>query len=236
MTDLAAYIRVSTDKQVEGTGLDVQREAITDWAKANGHRIVAWYSDEGKSGALKDREGWGDADAAVRDRSVAGIVVYRLDRLARGLIVQEQLMGEVWRSGGEVYSTAPDENNLRDDADNPDRKLVRRIMGSISEYEREVIVLRMRHGRRMKAKSGGFAYGSPPFGYVSKDGELVKDPTEQAVIKRITALSKKGASLRAIAATLNDEGRKTKRGRSWTAPSVGDVLTRARTNNRKQVA
>jgi Resolvase, N terminal domain len=42
-----AYIRVSTDKQAgEGNGLDVQRDTITAWAKAGGHKIVDWFSDE----------------------------------------------------------------------------------------------------------------------------------------------------------------------------------------------
>ena len=48
---LAAYLRVSTDRQAEhGQGLDVQRAAVREWARANGHKIVAWYADEGESG------------------------------------------------------------------------------------------------------------------------------------------------------------------------------------------
>jgi len=32
------YFRVSTDRQAEREGPDVQRKAINAWAKANGHR------------------------------------------------------------------------------------------------------------------------------------------------------------------------------------------------------
>lgn len=53
----AAYLRVSTDGQVgeDKYGLAAQRQAITDFAVANGIEIVQWYSDEGFSGATLDR-------------------------------------------------------------------------------------------------------------------------------------------------------------------------------------
>jgi DNA invertase Pin-like site-specific DNA recombinase len=133
----------------------VQLEAIRKWARANKCRIVVVFRDEGESGSLLDREGCAGADAVVRDKSVAGIVVYRFDRLARDMLVQEQLMSEVWRHGGEIYATAADEHNLRDDPEEPSRKRVRRMMGVIAEYERDMIVLRMRRGRRYKAAKGG---------------------------------------------------------------------------------
>jgi hypothetical protein len=38
------------------------------------------------------------------------------------MLVQEHLMSDVWHLGGEVYSTATDENNLRDDPDDPSRQ------------------------------------------------------------------------------------------------------------------
>ncbi len=45
---LIAYLRVSTDKQAEeGYGLDVQEAEVRAYAKANGHKIVASWSDDG---------------------------------------------------------------------------------------------------------------------------------------------------------------------------------------------
>jgi DNA invertase Pin-like site-specific DNA recombinase len=201
MSDLVAYLRVSTDRQAsDGAGLDVQEDAIRRWARTNRHRIVAVYGDEGESGALLERDGWADVDSAIRDKESAGVVVYKLDRLARDLLVQEQPMCEVWRLGGEVYSTAADENKLRNDPEDPTRKLVRRIMGVIGEYEREMIVLRMRRGRRHKAKQGGFAYGSPPYGYAARASRLVPLRSEQAVIRRIRTLRGEGVTTAEIAA------------------------------------
>lgn len=227
---LVAYTRVSTRTQVEeGLGLELQEQAIKAWAKTNHHRIVEWASDEGVSGTkdLSDRFGLADALNAVKERRAGAVVFYRLDRLARELIVQESVLVDIWRSGGEAFSTVTAEANLRDDPDDPGRKLVRQMLGAFNEYERAMIALRLRNGRRRKAIKGGFAYGAPGFGYRAEDKALVPVETEQAVLARIAELRASGASLRAICATLEAEGHHTKRGgTTWHPPVVARIVTR----------
>src|ERR1700730_12078156 len=109
MTKLAAYVRVSTDKQAEeGLGLEVKRHALRAWAKEHGHKIALWCSDEGVSGSngLDTRQGLLGALGALQGNSVGGVVVYRLDRLARELVLQESLLAEIGRMGGEVFTTS----------------------------------------------------------------------------------------------------------------------------------
>jgi DNA invertase Pin-like site-specific DNA recombinase len=227
---VAGYVRVSTDRQAEhGLGLEVQEQAIRRWAKKSGHRLVAVFRDEGVSGSngVTQRIGLIDALAALKARDAAGLVVARLDRLARDLIIQEQLLAEVKRSGATPFSTAPGEAAyLTDDPDDPSRKLIRQVLGAVSEYERAMISLRLRTGRARKAEHGGFAYGSPPFGYTANDGALVPDPTEQHVIARMRELDAEGWTQREIATTLNREGHRTKQNRAWTRVTVGVVLRR----------
>ena len=96
---LAAYTRVSSDSQLDGFGLEVQRDTISRWAKANDHRVVSWHEDAGISGAkdAADRPGLSAALLAVQQPPDAdGIVVARLDRLARALTVQEAVLAG-WR-------------------------------------------------------------------------------------------------------------------------------------------
>lgn len=70
---------------------------------------------------------------------VQGIFVYRLARLARDLVLQEQLLAEVSRAGGQVFSTSGAEQHyLVDDSDAPSRRLIRQILGAVSEYERSM--------------------------------------------------------------------------------------------------
>lgn len=228
---VAAYLRVSTDAQAEhGLGLDVQRQAIRKWARDHGHKITGWYSDEGISGSngLDTRDALPDAVGVVRDGQAAGLVVYRLDRLARDLILQETLLAEIAGMGGQVFSTMPGEQDvLTDDPDDPSRRLIRQVLGAVAEYERSLIRLRLRNGRRRKAERGGFAYGSPPLGFRAEARELVPDPGEALTVQRIVALRRGGASLRGIAAVLEAEGRKPKRGGQWHSQTVRRVLARA---------
>ncbi len=227
---LAAYVRVSTDRQAEeGLGLDVQRAAVETWAKENGHKVTLWAADEDVSGAngLDQREGLLDALEALKAEPAAGLVVYRLDRFARDLMVQEMVLSELRRLGVEVFSTSPGEAAyLSDEPDDPSRKFIRQVLGAVAEYERAMIALRLRSGRRAKAERGGFAYGSPPFGYRAEGGELVPDEGEQAVIARIAQLRHDGASLHKIAETLTTDGYPPRRSARWHVESVRRIVSR----------
>jgi hypothetical protein len=76
---------------------------------------------------------------------------------------------------------------------------------------------RMRNGCKAKTAAGGYAgYGSPALGQHSIDGELADDQAEQAVIERMRELRGAGLSYRLIAARLNAEGLKSKRGGDCT--------------------
>jgi DNA invertase Pin-like site-specific DNA recombinase len=169
-----------------------------------------------------------DAVAEVRDGRAAGIVVYRLDRLARDLILQETLLAEIAGLGGRVYSTfAGEQEVVEDDPDDPSRRLIRQVLGAVSEYERSLIRLRLRNGRRRKAERGGYAYGSPPLGWRTEARELVPEAAEQAALARIRELRGEGASVRAIAAALTTEGHRPKRGGGWHPETVRRALARA---------
>lgn len=218
------YLRVSTTAQAEeGLGLDIQEQAIREWAGRNGHRILDIYRDEGISGVKEqaDRPGLAAALAAVEDNAEA-LVVYRLDRLARHLVVQETILEQLGRKQRRVFSVS--EADI-DDTD-PTRVLVRQILGVISQYERGVITARLQSGRRLKADRGGYAYGSPRFGQRAEDHELAPAPEEQETIARIVELRDAGGTLRSITADLNREGRLSKRGGRWHTETVRRVLAR----------
>lgn len=224
------YLRVSTDRQAEeGFGLDVQDQKVREWSKAGGHHLVAVYRDEGLSGSkgLGERPGLADAVSAILDGKADGIVVPRLDRLARDLIVQEQALAEVWRLGGEVWSCSSAEGAyLSDDPDDPSRKLIRQVLGAVAEYERSMIALRLRMGRRRKSERGGYAYGSPPFGKRAEGKELMDDPTERATVALICTLRQEGRSYRQIIRTLTADGHRPKRGGRWHPRTVSNVVAR----------
>ena len=97
-----------------------------------------------------------------------------------------------------------------------------------AEKATELIIWeRLEQGRKAKAARGGYAgYGSPSFGQMSVDGELVNNPQEQEIIELIRRHHKSGKSLQKIADWLNQHGYKTKRGSEWQRISVKRVLDR----------
>ncbi len=86
---------------------------------------------------------------------------------------------------------------------------------------------RLEQGRKAKAARGGYAgYGSPSFGQMSVEGELVNNPPEQEIIELIRRHHKSGKSLQQIADWLNYHGYRTKRDSEWQRISVKRVLDR----------
>jgi DNA invertase Pin-like site-specific DNA recombinase len=227
---VVGYIRVSTEKQTnDGLGLAVQEKSVRRWAREHGHRLVRIVRDEGVSGALpaEERPGLAEALLLIANGKAAGLVVARLDRLARELTVQEAALAQVWRHGGSVFASDSGEV-ARDDPDDPMRTAMRQMMGVFSQLERAMIGARLRAGRKLKAERGGFAYGSPPFGYKATEGKLVTDKDEQKTLKRIRQLAGKGASLRAIADTLNkSKGYRPKRSKRWHPETLRLILGRS---------
>ena len=229
--NVVGYCRVSTDRQAEdGLGLDVQREGILTWSGSVGHFIRSWHSDEGISGSngLDTREGLGSALESLKSPEIDGIVVYRLDRLARDLMIQEQILAGIWRLGAEVFSVSPTESQYlhKDDPTDPARKFIRQVLGAVSEYERSMIGLRLQSGRKRKAMNGGYAFGAPPYGFKTVNGKLVPLPMQQAGIKRIVALREQGLTLRAIAQELEESGIPPRRGAHWSPETIRGILKR----------
>src|SRR4051794_2055566 len=113
---LVAYLRVSSDSQVDGYGLDAQEGAVRRWARTNDHRISETIRDVGVSGASDpaDRAGLARVLSDVSTGRTDAVIVARLDRLARALTIQEATLAVIWRAGGRLI-TADHGEILQDD-------------------------------------------------------------------------------------------------------------------------
>ena len=224
---LVGYVRVSTDGQLDGYGLDVQERACRRWAKSHGHRIVGLHADS-ISGAMDsaDRPGLSSAMAAVAGGEADGLIVARLDRLARALTVQEAALAVIWRARGHVF-TADAGEVLRDDPNDPMRTALRQVVGVFAELDRRMVVKRLRDGRTAKEATGRKATGAYPYGFTGagrgRDRDATPHEIEQAAVRRIADLRSAGASYRTIAATLDAEGYQPRRAATWSAMSVRNI-------------
>ena len=218
-----SYLRVSGKGQIDGDGFDRQREAVRRSAKAAGLEIVDEYRDEGVSGSreLGDRPGLAALLDRVESNGVRTVIVERADRLARDLMVQEVIVGQFSKVG--VRLLAADGVDLSNDGDDPTRRLIRQVLGAVSEFDKRVIVLKLRAARERKRARGERVEGRKPY---------PQDDRERAVLGRMRELRRKPPkgrrlSIAAIAAHLNSEGHRNRAGREWSAQMVHHVLKNA---------
>jgi DNA invertase Pin-like site-specific DNA recombinase len=227
------YLRVSSNQQVrDGQGLEIQEAAGRRWLRQGRHRLVEVCIDAAFSGGddVGERPGLARALALVGGDRADGILVPVLDRLARDMILQEQILAELHRMGKELRSCSPAEDaNLDNDPDDPQRAFIRRVLGAHAQYERDVIRLRLRAGRQRKLMLGGYAGGAPPYGWAAVRGELVKVPGEQLAIRSIRKMREEHEmSYRAIAARLEEMGVPSRaKHAQWRAATVRDIYLRA---------
>lgn len=229
MTRAVAYLRVSTEGQVEAWGLDAQRHAVEVYAAAQSIEVVAVVTDNAISGRspVEDRPGLLEAISMLRDNDADLLLVARLDRIARDLTVQEAVLAEVWRLDAEVH-TCDLGPVLRDDPDDPMRTAIRQVMGAFAQLDRAMLVKRLRDGRAAKARAGGKPSGRYSYGH-SKDGP-VED--ELHVIETVRALRATGMTWDAVTAEVNSRGARwhARTGRPWTRQNLACVLTPAATD------
>ncbi|HEV2198394.1 MAG TPA: recombinase family protein [Bryobacteraceae bacterium] len=215
MTKAFAYLRVSGKGQVAGDGFPRQLAAIDVYCKTNGVAVARVYREKGVSGTLDgmDRPAWVEMVGCILANGVKTIIIEKLDRLARDLMIQEHILEDLRRRGITLISVA--EPDLC--SDDPSRKLMRQIMGAIAEYDRRMVVLKLRGARQRMRTRDGRCEGAKPYG--ARAGEL-------ETLRRIQARRAAGDSFQAIAAALNADNVAPRRGVRWHPYAVARIASR----------
>ena len=226
---VAAYARVSTERQAESQTIEQQLTALRAYAAGQGWTLTdeQVYRDEGWSGARLDRPALDRLRDAIGRALVDTLLIASPDRLARRYAYQVWLLEEFARAGCEVvFLDRPPTNDPQD-------ALLVQIRGAVAEYERTVIADRTRRGRLAALQAGRLLpWSSPPYGYRS-DPQAPRDPAglavdaeRAAVVRRVFAwYVEEGLTLHAIARRLTEAGTPTATGQSnWGPTSVGGIL------------
>ena len=220
------YVRVSGRGQIDGDGPQRQRDAIQQFCGAQGIGRFDFFTEEAVSGTI---DGLSrpvflhmiqEIEAVQKDHPQEGvcIVLERMDRLARDLIVSEVILKECAARGIPVY--AADQGQKIDQASveaDPTRKLIRQIMGALSEWEKSVIVKKLRAARDRKRKETGRCEGVVPYG---------SNPAEAERLSVMMDWRGTGATYQTCAENANNRGFSTRAGNPWTKASVYQVLHR----------
>lgn len=219
-----AYLRVSGPNQIKGHGFPRQRKSICTYAKAHKIDVIQECCDEGVSGTKEtaDRPGLAALYDRLKNNGVGLVLIERADRLARDLIVSEIILQELRAIGVRVVEAEGGIDLTDGDQSNPTAKLIRQILGVVSEFDKDSIVLKLKAARDRTRKLTGRCEGQKPFG---------TRPGEAATLDRIRQLRRKPRkgkrrSYAKIADVLNSEGRIARRGGPWTAGSIRLICIR----------
>jgi site-specific DNA recombinase len=142
------YSRVSTDAQErDGTSLDTQERACTDFAQQQGWRIVETVRDTA-SGYSLERPGVERVRRQLREGGADVLFAYAVDRLARNQTKLAVLLDEA-EEAGVVLECVTEKVE-----DSPLGKLAMSLRAFAAEVEREKIVERTTRGKLERARSG----------------------------------------------------------------------------------
>jgi DNA invertase Pin-like site-specific DNA recombinase len=207
--NVVAYLRVSTDEQVQsGLGLEAQRAAVEDEAARRGWSVV-WELDEGVSGKLRNRPALDRALALLKAGDAQALVVAKMDRLGRSVIQASDVLETARRQKWDLIVL-----DLGMDLATPHGKAMAQMLAVFAELEREMISARTKAALGA-AKARGTRLGRPR-------------QIDPALLTRIVAMHAAGSSHRSIAAALTAERVPTPTGRDrWNPGSIGGYLASA---------
>jgi DNA invertase Pin-like site-specific DNA recombinase len=146
---VAFYARVSTSDQHP----EIQLHALRQYAEARGLEIAGEYADHGVSGAKDRRQALDRLMADAKRRRFDVLACTKLDRLARSVHHLTTIGRELEALGIDLVVL-----DQAIDTSTPAGRLLFHVLGSIAEFERDLIRERttagMRAARRRGAKLG----------------------------------------------------------------------------------
>ena len=220
--NIAAYCRVSTDKEDQLNSLETQKEFFLEYTKRTGDNLIKLYADEGISGTkIKNRKEFqrmlADAEKGLFDM----VVVKDISRFARNTVDLLQSVRKLKALGIETQFLTANMTSMGNS------EFVLTIFGALAQEESANTSKRIKFGKKMNAEKGRVP--NIVYGYDKTIGDyfnLSINEEEAKVIRQMYKwYTEEGYGGAKIANMLNERGVKTKRGNNWSQNSVCRILT-----------
>lgn len=219
---IAAYCRVSTEKEAQIDSLEKQIEFFNEFTKKNGYDLYKLYADEGISGKqIKHRKQFQAMMQDAKAKKFEKVVVKDVSRFARNTVDLLQSIRELKSYGIEVDFL----NN--GEIMEGGSEFILTILGAMAQQESANMSKRVKFGKDITAQKGRvpnivFGYDKiPDERYTLKineeEAKIVKEIFENYVYK--------GMGTTKIAWELNERGIRTKKTKSrWVQTSIVRML------------
>ena len=220
------YLRVSTKGQAKENkhGFKRQRETIESFSKRAGFKIIKYFKEpvSGCKGEDERPAFMEMVSTMLRENRIICIVVEGMDRLARELMVQEQLISYLASKGIDLYPANTGENVTQAIKEDPVKKAMVQMQGVFSELEKSRLVKKLRKAREALREKKGRCEGVKPYGSLEGESEIVK------LIKSLhkKPKGKKRMSHQRIADELNSRSIKPRSADKWEAMTVYNIINR----------
>lgn len=216
MTTAVCYLRTSSRSNIDGDSSPRQRQAIDEYAKRHGLKLVKEFADDGVSGtdAIDTRPGFQALLEYLAGNGAKVILIENASRFSRDLAVQlagHKLLQDLG------YELVPVDAPTHFLDDTPTAAMVRQILGAVSEFEKAQLVAKLRGARDRKSKAAGGRRVEGRHGYRVSNPEVILEAKRLA---RKSPKTGKARSLREIATELASLGYVTAKGQPFSASQV----------------
>lgn len=219
---IAAYCRVSTEKEAQIDSLEKQIEFFNEFTKKNGYELYKLYADEGISGKqIKHRKQFQQMMQDAKAKKFERVVVKDVSRFARNTVDLLQSIRELKSYGIQVDFL----NN--GEVMEGGSEFILTILGAMAQQESANMSKRVKFGKDITAQKGRVP--NIVFGYDKMPNErytLKINEEEAKIVKEIfESYVYKGIGTSKIAWDLNDRGIRTKKTKSkWVQTSIVRML------------
>ena len=195
----AIYTRVSTPNQAEeGESLELQKEKLSLYAKAQGWEITEIYEDAGLSGGSSNRPAFQKLIKDAKQKKFDVVLVYKIDRLSRSILDFHETM-KIFQENNISFVSLTQQF----DTSTSTGRLMLNILVDFANFEREINVDRAKDSYLNRLYKG-FHSGRTPYGYKRVNGNNLEIISEEAEkVKKIFTLAHEGVSTAKIGEELN---------------------------------
>lgn len=222
----ALYIRVSSREQfLDGYSLDAQERVLREYCGLHLYTVYDLYKDEGISAKdIKHRPGVMQLLADAKERKFEIILVWKLTRFSRSLANLVAVCEELDTCGVSLVSCSE-----AFDCTTPAGRMIRNMLGTVAQFEREVISENVILGMAERAQQG-----KPTctcilgYDYDKETGSLTINPEEAEQVRYIYRTYLQLKDIAEVAKVCKEKGYRGKNGGAPKPESIHKILTHVR--------
>jgi len=222
---VAAYCRVSTNKDDQLESLDAQKKHYEQVIKSNDHWAFAGvYCDEGLSAIkMKTRPDLMRMLDDCKQGKIDLILIKSVSRLSRNVTDYLSIIRDLNSRNIGIFFERENINTLKENDE-----FMLSVLSSLAESELVSISGNEKWSIQRRFMNGSYKQSTAPYGYIKQDGELVIDEDTAPVVRFIFNEACLGKGIRQISRELNAKKIPSRRTDHWSETTVKWMLRNER--------